>query len=58
MKNLHRQATVPVFLKIVVLKSAIKQRSNADFFCQISISLITRLLEGRTYAKLRLPPQK
>ena len=27
------------------------------FLCQISKSLITRLLEGRTYAKLRLPPQ-
>ena len=35
----------------------IKQRGNPDFFFKIRILLITRLLQGPMYAKLRLPPQ-
>ena len=58
MKNLHRQAPVPVFSKIMVLKKDHKTESNAENkFCQISNSLITVLLEGRNTSILRQPAQ-
>ena len=39
-------------------KKTIKQRGCADFvFCQISNSLITRLLEGRNTSKKNYPPR-